>query len=215
MPESRTPSVGGELDGDGYIKYEKRSEKGLVNQGWKDSGDSVRFHDGRTAPPPIALAEVQGYVYYARRRLAAIYGQLGDVERAERMAQQARDLKHRFNEAFWMEDEQFFAMALDGDKRQVKTVCSSIGHCLWSRIVADEHVEAVTRRLMAPDMFTGWGLRTISKSSAAYNPMSFYNGGVWPFICAFYIVAALAAGLPKIAEKNLEALTRVVQPARE
>ncbi len=130
---------------------------------------------------PIALAEVQGYVYYAKRRLAAIYGQLGDVERAERMAQEARDLKQRFNERFWMEDEQFFAMALDGEKRQVKTVCSTIGHCLWSRIVADEHVDAVAKRLLAPDMFSGWGVRTVSKESVAYNPMSFYNGGVWPF----------------------------------
>ena len=174
-------AVDGDADGDGFVEYERRSRAGLLNQGWRDAGDAVVHADGTRAKGPVALAEVQGYVYYAKRRLAAIYGQLGDVERAERMAQEARDLKQRFNERFWMEDEQFFAMALDGEKRQVKTVCSTIGHCLWSRIVADEHVDAVARRLMAPDMFTGWGVRTVSKASVAYNPMSFYNGGVWPF----------------------------------
>jgi len=173
--------IDGDADGDGFVEYERRSRAGLLNQGWRDAGDSVVHADGSLARGPIALAEVQGYVYYAKRRLAAIYGQLGDVERAERMAQDARELKRRFNEHFWMEDEQFFAMALDGRKRQVKTVCSTIGHCLWSRIVADEHVDAVAKRLLAPDMFSGWGVRTVSKSSVAYNPMSFYNGGVWPF----------------------------------
>jgi len=174
-------AIDGDADGDGFVEYERRSRAGLMNEGWRDAGDAVVHADGSKARGPIALAEVQGYVYYAKRRLAAIYGQLGDVERAERMAQEARDLKKRFNERFWMEDEQYFAMALDGDKRQVKTVCSTIGHCLWSRIIADEHVEAVAKRLLAPDMFTGWGVRTVSKESVAYNPMSFYNGGVWPF----------------------------------
>lgn len=174
-------AVDGDADGDGFIEYERRSRAGLLNQGWRDAGDAVVHADGALAKGPIALAEVQGYVYYAKRRLAAIYGQLGDVERAERMAQEARDLKHRFNERFWMEDEQFFAMALDGEKRQVKTVCSTIGHCLWSRIVADEYVDAVARRLLAPDLFSGWGVRTMSKLGTSYNPMSFYNGGVWPF----------------------------------
>ena len=174
-------AIDGDADGDGFVEYERRSRAGLLNQGWRDAGDAVVHADGSKAKGPIALAEAQGYVYYAKRRLAAIYGQLGDVERAERMAQEARDLKQRFNERFWMEDEQFFAMALDGQKRQVKTVCSTIGHCLWARIVADEHVEAVAKRLLAPDMFSGWGVRTLSKTSVAYNPMSFYNGGVWPF----------------------------------
>jgi len=185
-------AMDGDADGDGFVEYERRSRAGLLNQGWRDAGDAVVHTDGSIARGPIALAEVQGYVYYAKRRLAAIYGQLGDVERAERMAQEARDLKQRFNERFWMEDEQFFAMALDGEKRQVKTVCSTIGHCLWSRIVADEHLEAVAKRLLAPDMFTGWGVRTVSKSSPAYNPMSFYNGSVWPFDTAI-----VANGLKK------------------
>jgi glycogen debranching enzyme len=171
----------GDADGDGFIEYERRSRAGLRNQGWRDSVDAVLHADGSAVEGPVALAETQGYVYYAKRRLAAIFGQLGDVERAERLSQQAGRLKRAFNERFWMEDEGFFAMALDGEKRQVRTVCSSIGHALWSRIVAEEHVPAVVKRLMAPDMFTGWGIRTVSKDARIYNPISFYNGSVWPF----------------------------------
>jgi glycogen debranching enzyme len=170
----------GDLDGDGFVEYERRSRAGLLNQGWRDAGNAVVHTDGTRARGPIALAEVQGYVYYALRRLAAVYGQLGDVERAERLAHRSRELKRRFNEQFWMEDEGFFALALDGEKRQVKTVCSTIGHCLWSRIIADEYVRPVVERLMAPDFFNGWGVRTVSKVSPTYNPVSFYNGGVWP-----------------------------------
>jgi glycogen debranching enzyme len=171
----------GDPDGDGFVEYERRSRAGLRNQGWRDAGDAVMHVDGSRAGGPIALAETQGYVYYAKRRLAAIYGQLGDVERAERMSQEAAALKQRFNERFWMDDVGFFAMALDGEKRQVKMACSTIGHALWSRIVADEYVPAVVERLAAPDFFSGWGVRTLSSEMPGYNPVSFYNGSVWPF----------------------------------
>ena len=171
----------GDPDGDGFVEYERRSRVGLRNQGWRDSLDAVMHADGTPAEGPIALAETQGYIYYAKRRLAAVYGQLGDVERAERLSQDAARLKRSFNERFWMEDEKYFAMALDGAKRQVGPVSSTIGHALWSRIVAEEHIPDVVRRLMAPDMFTGWGIRTLSKDTRFYNPISFYNGSVWPF----------------------------------
>jgi glycogen debranching enzyme len=187
----------GDLDGDGFVEYERRSRMGLRNQGWRDAGDAVLHLDGTPAHGPIALAETQGYVYYAKRRLAAIYGQLGDVEAAERLSREASTLKRRFNERFWMEDQGFFAMALDGDKQQVKSVCSTIGHALWSRIVADEHVAAVVKRLMAPDMFTGWGVRTFSKDMSGYNPVSFYNGSVWPFDTAI-----IANGMKKHGYAN-------------
>lgn len=170
----------GDADGDGFVEYQRRSRSGLRNQGWRDGRDAVVHLDGTPAQGPIALAETQGYVFYAKRRLAALYGQLGDVERAERLTSEAAELKQRFNERFWMEDEGYFAMALDGEKRQVKTVCSTIGHALWSRIVADEYVSHVVARLMAPDMYTGWGVRTLSKAMRSYNPVSFYNGSVWP-----------------------------------
>ncbi len=182
----------GDLDGDGFVEYQRRSRAGLKNQGWRDGRDAILHPDGRTAHGPIALAETQGYVYYAKRRLAAIYAQLGDVDRADALTAQAAALKERFNERFWMKDENFFAMALDGDKGQVKTVCSTIGHALWSRIIADEHVPAVVRRLMAPDMYTGWGVRTMSSAMRGYNPVSFYNGSIWP-----YDTAIAANGMKK------------------
>jgi glycogen debranching enzyme len=145
----------------------RRSRAGLENQGWRDARDAIVHRDGTAAHGPIALAETQAYVYYAKRRLANLFGQLGDVELSERLQAEAQALKLRFNERFWMEDEGYVAMALDGEKRQVKTICSTAGHCLWSRIVADEHVPAVVERLMAPDMFSGWGVRTMAKSAAA------------------------------------------------
>ena len=182
----------GDSDGDGFVEYERRSRVGLRNQGWRDAADAVLHLDGTPARGPIALAETQGYVYYAKRRLAAIFGQLGDVELAERMALEAAALKQRFNERFWVEDQGFFAMALDGEKNQVKSVCSTIGHALWTRIVADEYVAPVVKRLMAPDMFTGWGIRTFSKEMRGYNPVSFYNGSVWP-----YDTALIANGMKK------------------
>lgn len=169
----------GDPDGDGFVEYEPRSRLGLHNQGWRDAGDAIMHSDGTPVEDPIALAETQAYVYYAKRRLAALFGELGEVERAERLAREAAALKRRFNEHFWMEDEEYFAMALDGEKRQVRSVCSTIGRALWARIVDGEHVAAVVRRLMAPDMFSGWGIRTLSKEMSAYNPVSFYNGGVW------------------------------------
>jgi glycogen debranching enzyme len=182
----------GDPDGDGFVEYERRSRVGLRNQGWRDSVDAVLHDDGSPAGGPIALAETQGYVYYAKRRLAAVYGQLGDVERAEQLSQSAARLKAAFHERFWMEDEGFYAMALDGRKRQVRQVSSTIGHALWSRIVPEERIPDVVRRLMAPDMFTGWGIRTLSKDARFYNPVSFYNGSVWPFDTAL-----IANGLKK------------------
>ena len=182
----------GDLDGDGFVEYERRSRAGLRNQGWRDSMDAVMHEDGAPVEGPIALAETQGYVYYAKRRLAAVYGQLGEVERAERLWQDATRLKNAFNERFWLEDEGFYAMALDGRKRPVRGASSTIGHALWSRIVAEERIPDVVRRLMAPDMFTGWGIRTLSKDARFFNPVSFYNGSVWPFDTAL-----IANGLKK------------------
>jgi glycogen debranching enzyme len=171
----------GDIDGDGFVEYQRRSRAGLVNQGWRDAHNAIVHADGSLAEGPIALAEVQGYVYHAKRRLATVFGQLGDVDLSERLQAEGQALKARFNEAFWMEDEGYVAMALDGDKRPVRTIVSTGGHCLWARIIADEHVPAVVRRLMAPDMFSGWGVRTMSKQAVAYNPMSYYDGSVWPF----------------------------------
>ncbi len=170
----------GDLDGDGFVEYLCRSAGGIRNQGWKDSHDSVVHADGRIAEPPIALAEVQAYVYMAKERMADVYLTLGRERDADRLIGQAEELRRRFNEAFWMEDERYFAGALDADKRQVRTVTSNPGHGLYCHIVDDDKAAALAKRLLAPDMFSGWGVRTLSKSAVAYNPMSYHNGSVWP-----------------------------------
>lgn len=182
----------GDMDGDGFVEYKTRSPRGIRNQGWKDSWDAITHADGRLAEPPIALAEVQGYVYLARIRMADVYEALGQPERAASLREQAATLRERFNEAFWMEDEQYFAGALDRDKRPVRTITSNPGHTLYCGLVDQDRAKAMATRLLAPDMFSGWGIRTLSKTAAAYNPMSYHNGSVWP-----HDNALIAAGLKR------------------
>ena len=170
----------GDLDGDGFVEYRRRSLHGLVNQGWKDSTDCVCFRDGTTAQGPIALAEVQGYVYDGKTRLAELYDLLGVPDRARLLRAQAEELKKRFDEAFWLPDEGYYAMALDGRKKRVDSVTSNPGHCLWSGIVPESKAAAVAARLMADDLFSGWGVRTLSSFMPNYNPVSYHNGSVWP-----------------------------------
>jgi glycogen debranching enzyme len=167
-------------DGDGFLEYLRSSPRGLTNQGWKDSHDSVVHVDGKLAEGPIALAEVQAYVYLAKLRLADVYEALGDAERAAALRAQAATLKAAFNERFWVESEQYFAMALDGDKRPVATITSNPAHALYCGVVDPDKAAPLARRLLAPDMFSGWGVRTLSKSAVAYNPMSYHNGSIWP-----------------------------------
>jgi glycogen debranching enzyme len=182
----------GDLDGDGFVEYRGRSSGGLRNQGWKDAYDSVMHADGTLAEPPIALAEVQAYVYMARTRMADVYAALEDYERAVRLRDQATVLRRRFHERFWLEDQQYFAGALDGDKRPVVTPVSNPGHALYCGIVEPRYAGAVARRLFDPDLFSGWGIRTMSKEAAGYNPMSYHNGTVWP-----HDNALIAAGLKR------------------
>ncbi len=170
----------GDMDGDGFVEYERRTRKGLVNQGWKDSHDSVAFADGRLAEAPIALAEVQGYVYDAKLRMAQLYRLLNEPRKASRLEKQAGELRQRFNEAFWMPQHGFFAEALDAHKNQVDSITSNPGHCLWSGIVDTDKAGKVVERLMAPDLFSGWGIRTLSSDMARYNPLSYHNGSIWP-----------------------------------
>jgi glycogen debranching enzyme len=182
----------GDLDGDGFVEYLSRSPRGIKNQGWKDSYDSVVHADGRLAEPPIALCEVQAYVYLAKQRMGDVYRALGRDDDARRLEDEASALRGRFNEAFWMGDEKYFAQALDADKRQVRTITSNPGHALYCGIVDDEKAVPLAKRLLSPDMFSGWGIRTMSKAAAAYNPMSYHNGSVWP-----HDNALIAAGLKR------------------
>jgi glycogen debranching enzyme len=171
----------GDRDGDGFVEYERRSN-GLENQSWKDSGDSQRFRDGRFARPPIAPAEVQGYVYDAKRRLAEVARDAwDDPELAVRLERQAAELRARFDDAFWVPDRGgYYALALDGDKERVDALCSNIGHLLWSGIVPEERVEPIVDALTRHELWSGWGFRTMSTSDAAYSPLSYHNGTVWP-----------------------------------
>jgi glycogen debranching enzyme len=172
----------GDRDGDGFVEYERRTERGLENQSWKDSGDSQRFSDGTIARAPIAPCEVQGYVYDARLRVAELAREVWrDRELADRLEHEAEQLRQRFNESFWIDRRGgYYALALDGDKRPVDSLCSNIGHLLWSGIVPDERADAVVDALMGEALWSGWGVRTMSAADSAYNPLSYHNGTVWP-----------------------------------
>ena len=186
----------GDRDGDGFIEYERRTEHGLENQSWKDSWDSQRFQDGTLAGTPIAPCEVQGYVYDAKRRVAELARDVWrNRELADRLEREADELRRRFDEAFWLEGRGgFYALALDGDKRQVDSLCSNIGHLLWSGIVEPRRVDAVVDQLMGDELWSGWGVRTMSTGDAGYNPLSYHNGTVWP-----HDNSIVAAGLARYA----------------
>jgi glycogen debranching enzyme len=170
----------GDRDGDGFQEYQTRSPVGYENMAWKDSGDGVLYPDGTPVRGPKALCELQGYVYDAWLRMADIYVELGLPDRAKALHVKAAELFRRFNEAFWDEESGFYAYALDGDKQKVLTVVSNPGHCLWSGIVPPDRAARVVARLLAPDMSSGWGIRTLSTLHPAYNPHSYHNGSVWP-----------------------------------
>ncbi|MGN6380490.1 MAG: amylo-alpha-1,6-glucosidase, partial [Gaiellales bacterium] len=172
----------GDLDGDGFLEYRRRSPKGLANQCWKDSDTSIRFADGRTATGPIATCEIQAYAYAARLGLARLARDVyGDRALARRLTGDARRLKRRFNDRFWSPSRRHFVLALDGDKHQVDAMTSNTGHLLYMGIADDDKAELTATRLIASDMFTGWGIRTMSSLDAAYNPLDYHNGSVWPF----------------------------------
>jgi glycogen debranching enzyme len=172
----------GDLDGDGFVEYQKRSRRGLDNQSWKDSHDSQRFSDGRIADPPIAPCEVQGYVYDAKRRMAELAREVWrDRELADRLDREAEELRRHFNEAFWVEERNgYYALALDGQHERVDSLTSNIGHLLWSGIVPPERVDAVVDQLMGDSLWSGWGVRTMSTEDRGYNPLAYHNGTVWP-----------------------------------
>jgi glycogen debranching enzyme len=172
----------GDRDGDGFVEYSRMVDSGLANQSWKDSGDSQRFQDGSFAEAPIAAVEVQGYVYDAKRGLAEIAREVWrDKTLADRLDSEAEELRTRFDEAFWVEERGgFYALALDGQKRRVDARSSNMGHLLWSGIVPPERVGTVVDQLLAEELWSGWGIRTMASDAAAYNPISYHNGTVWP-----------------------------------
>jgi glycogen debranching enzyme len=193
----------GDRDGDGFVEYLRPNTHGLVNQGWKDSWDGINFADGRMAEAPIALCEVQGYVYAAYLARALLAGSAGDAETEHRWAERAASLKKAFNEKFWLPDKGYFAVALDRDKNPVDSCTSNMGHCLWVGIVDEDKAPQVVERLMSPKMFTGWGIRTLASDMAAYNPVSYHNGSVWPHDSALAATGLMRYGF--VAEAKVVA----------
>jgi glycogen debranching enzyme len=198
----------GDADGDGFVEYERRSERGLLNQGWKDSSDAIRDRTGREAVPPIALAEVQGYVFDAKRRMARLAAMRGETELAARLDAQADQLSTRFESAFWIEDRRFYAIGLDADKRQSDAIGSNAGQCLWSGIVSPERAPDVVEQLLSPSMFSGWGVRTYAADQPGYNPIGYHTGTVWP-----HDTSLIAAGFKRYGFD--EASNRLVGPMME
>jgi glycogen debranching enzyme len=170
----------GDRDGDGFQEYQTRSTAGYENMAWKDSGNSVVYPDGALVRGPKALCELQGYVYDAWRRMAEIYDEVGNKRRANGLRKKAAALFKKFNEDFWDEELGFYAYALDGEKKKVLSVVSNVGQCLWSGIVAPERAEKVVKRLMRKDMWSGWGIRTLSADHPSFNPYDYQTGAVWP-----------------------------------
>jgi glycogen debranching enzyme len=201
----------GDFDGDGFVEYQRRTEQGLANQGWKDSHDSVPHADGKLAKGPIALVEVQAYVYAAKSEIARVARALGREERAARLAREALMLQQRFEEAFWCEELGTYALALDGAKRPCRVRTSNAGHALFAGIVSRERAERVAQTLLDRNSFSGWGVRTMAMGECRFNPISYHNGTVWP-----HDNALIALGLSRygLRSEPLRILTGLLEAAQ-
>jgi glycogen debranching enzyme len=193
----------GDLDGDGFVEYAQHSSKGLVQQGWKDSNDSVFHSDGTLAPAPIALCEVQGYVYAAKLAAARMCRALDKLDQSSRLEREAEKLRVQFEDQFWCDDLSTYALALDGDKRPCRVRTSNAGHCLFTGIASHERARKVAEKLVDPIFFTGWGVRTVASSEARYNPLSYHNGSVWPHDNSLVASGMARYGLKHFAGKIL------------
>jgi glycogen debranching enzyme len=191
----------GDRDGDGFVEYQRSTEVGLANQGWKDSWDGINAADGTLAETPIALCEIQGYVYSAYVARSHFAYLAGDDAATDHWADKADAIKAAFNEQFWLPDRGWFAVALDGAKRPVDALTSNIGHCLWTGIVDDDKAAQVAEHLMSPEMFTGWGVRTLASSMGRYNPMSYHNGSVWPHDSVLVATGLMRYGFVEEAQR--------------
>ncbi len=198
----------GDRDGDGYVEYQRTTDHGLQNQGWKDSWDSMRFADGSLAATPIALCEVQGYVYAALIARSHCATEAGDHALATTLTSRALALKRRFNEDFWVEtkDGGYIAIGLDRDKKRIDGIGSNMGHCLWTGIVDEEKAPHVARVLLSDGMFSGWGVRTLSSENAGYNPISYHCGSVWPHDNAIIAAGLMRYGFADEAHRVMRAM---------
>ena len=199
----------GDVDGDGFVEYTAHSDRGLIQQGWKDSNDSIFHADGSLAEPPIALCEVQGYVYAAKLAAARLSSALGDAKASAALKTEAAELGAKFEEAFWCRDLKVYAIALDGKKQACRVRSSNSGHALFTGIARSDRGKMVANSLFAPDFYSGWGIRTIASGEARYNPLSYHNGSVWPHDNALIASGLAQYGLKSSAGKILLALMDV------
>ncbi|MGV9616153.1 amylo-alpha-1,6-glucosidase [Nocardia xishanensis] len=181
----------GDRDGDGFVEYRRATDRGLINQGWKDSFDGINDAGGHLAEAPVALCEVQGYVHAALLARAELADAFDEQRLAARLRERAAELRGKFTEQFWMPDRGWYAVALDGTKRHVDALTSNAAHCLWAGIASDEHAEELVRQLAKEEMDTGFGLRTLAANMGAYNPMSYHCGSVWPHDTAIAVAGLL------------------------
>ena len=196
----------GDLTGDGFVQYESKSEHGLVNQGWKDSGDAIIDENGDLAKPPIALVEVQGYVYRAKRLTADLYRRAGDADTAARLEREAEDLRARFNDAFWLSDGECYALALEAGGRPVAVIASNPGQALWTGIADREKASKTAERLMQSDIYSGWGIRTLSEKERRYNPVGYHLGTVWPHDNSIIAAGFRRYGLDQAARQVMKGI---------
>jgi glycogen debranching enzyme len=196
----------GDVDGDGFVEYQRATDRGLVNQGWKDSFDGVTHARGDIPAPPIALAEIQGYVYAAYLARARLARDAGDAQVADTFTEKASRIKQAFNDQFWLDDRGYFALGLDGSKQPIDALASNMGHCLWTGIVADDKAPAVAQHLLSNDLFSGFGIRTLAESMGAYNPMSYHNGSVWPHDNAICAAGLMRYGFVDEAQRVMNAV---------
>ncbi|HEX6556642.1 MAG TPA: glycogen debranching N-terminal domain-containing protein [Ktedonobacteraceae bacterium] len=201
----------GDLDGDGFQEYKTFSSLGYANVGWKDASNAVVYADGSQVKQPKGLCELQGYVYDARTRMAEVFQALGDEARAKALQEQAETLKQKFNEAFWMEDEGCFAYGLDPHKKQITSIASNAGQVLWSGIADQDKAERTARRLLQEDMWSGWGIRTLSSKNPAYDPLDYQNGSVWPQDNGIIAAGFKRYGLVEEANQVIRALFDAIE----
>jgi glycogen debranching enzyme len=201
----------GDVDGDGFIEYRRKSEGGLDNQGWKDSSDAIFHADGSLAAAPIALAEVQAYAYAAYTGAAALAAALEKPDRAAELATKAERLKGSFDEAFWLDDLGTYALALDGSKQPLRVAASNAGHALFAGIARPDRASRIAEGLLSPALFSGWGIRTLATGEARYNPMSYHNGSVWPHDNALIALGFARYGLKTPALRVLDGLFSAAQ----
>ncbi|TFE70073.1 amylo-alpha-1,6-glucosidase [Methylacidiphilum sp. Yel] len=196
----------GDVDGDGFVEYRRRSSRGLTNQGWKDSFDSVFQKDGSFPVGPIALCEVQGFVFAAKKKIAYLASVLGQISLHDRLLKEAEILKEKFEKEFWVEELSSYALALDGRKEKCKVLASNAGLCLYSGIAKQDKAELIGKLLMSDKFFTGWGIRTVASTEIRYNPISYHNGSVWPFDTAFIAAGMMSYGMKEMAIKLFKGL---------